>query len=347
MVFMKFESKTTQIPQFILEEAPKSAKIVVAQPRRLAATGVADRVAKERGEEKAGLGSVGYVVRGDVAMCSSTRLMFCTTGKYFSVCMTCHMLMFIDIKFSCLTYLGVLLRQLQSEGALDCISHIVIDEVHERHLDTDVLLGILKISRPSHLRVILMSATMDADRFAAYWGNDTPRMHIPGFTHPVKDFTLEDVISLTGYFPKIKGEKKSFSRDPNQIQNISNFETSDHPDQDNVYTGDQSSNSLALPVEELVLRIGDDVDYNLIAILIRHLVDTKNTADDGSILVFLSGAPEINKAQDAISRITNGKELIILPLHGSLQPKDQQRVFQKAARGITKVILSTNVAETR
>ncbi len=53
---------------------------MVAQPRRLAATGVADRVAKERGEEKAGQGSVGYVVRGDVAMCNSTRLMFCTTG---------------------------------------------------------------------------------------------------------------------------------------------------------------------------------------------------------------------------------------------------------------------------
>ncbi len=75
--------KTTQIPQFILEEAPENAKIVVAQPRRLAATGVADRVAKERGEEKPGLGSVGYVVRGDVAMCNNTRLMFCTTGERF------------------------------------------------------------------------------------------------------------------------------------------------------------------------------------------------------------------------------------------------------------------------
>jgi HrpA-like RNA helicase len=143
-------NKTTQIPQFILEEAPKTTKIIVAQPRRLAATGVAGRVANERGEEKPGTGSVGYVVRGDVAMCNSTRLMFCTTG--------------------------VLLRQLQSEGALDCVSHIVIDEVHERHLDTDILLGILKASRPPHLRIVLMSATMDADRFAGFWGRDTPRM---------------------------------------------------------------------------------------------------------------------------------------------------------------------------
>ena len=106
----------------------------MAQPRRLAATGVADRVADERGESQPGIGSVGYVVRGDSKIGNDCRLMFCTTG--------------------------VLLRQLQSEGALDCITHIVIDEVHERHLDTDILLGILKETRPPHLRVVLMSATI-------------------------------------------------------------------------------------------------------------------------------------------------------------------------------------------
>jgi len=127
--------KTTQIPQYILEDAPKDAKIIVAQPRRLAATGVADRVADERGESQPGIGSVGYVVRGDSKISNDCRLMFCTTG--------------------------VLLRQLQSEGALECITHIVIDEVHERHLDTDILLGILKETRPPHLRVVLMSGKAD------------------------------------------------------------------------------------------------------------------------------------------------------------------------------------------
>ena len=102
------QSKTTQIPQFILENEPDRSKIIVAQPRRLAATGVASRVALERGESVPGEGSVGYVVRGDSKVCSSTRLLFCTTG--------------------------VLLRQLQSENALENISTIVIDEVHERHL---------------------------------------------------------------------------------------------------------------------------------------------------------------------------------------------------------------------
>jgi len=133
---------------------------VVAQPRRLAAVGVATRVANERGEDQPGVDSVGYVVRGDNAVCDKSRLVFCTTG--------------------------VLLRQMQNEGALDCLTHIIVDEVHERHLDSDVLLGLLKKSLKAtpHLRVILMSATLDADRFAAYWSGSTPQMHIPGRTFP-------------------------------------------------------------------------------------------------------------------------------------------------------------------
>ena len=82
-------------------------KIIVAQPRRLAATGVASRVASERGEDKAGVSSVGYVVRGETAICNSTRLLFCTTG--------------------------VLLRQLQESNALHSITHIIVDEVHGKH----------------------------------------------------------------------------------------------------------------------------------------------------------------------------------------------------------------------
>ncbi len=304
---------------------------MVAQPRRLAATGVADRVAKERGEEKAGTGSVGYVVRGDVAMCNSTRLMFCTTG--------------------------VLLRQLQSEGALECVSHIVIDEVHERHLDTDVLLGILKESKPPHLKIILMSATMDADRFAAFWGAKTPRMHIPGFTHPVADYTLEDVLTMTGYVPPKKKKKSNRFGTKGQMRKQTPWADSEKSEEEEESdlvvpsTSDtpagRTPKPLPMPVEDLVGRVGNDVDYDLIAILVRHLVETKETGDDGSILVFLPGAPEINRAKETILKITRGIGMNLLPLHGGLQPKEQQRVFQNAPKGITKVILSTNVAETR
>jgi len=325
--------KTTQIPQFILEEAPSDAKIVVAQPRRLAATGVASRVANERGEQKPGLpgGSVGFVVRGEVAMTESTRLMFCTTG--------------------------VLLRQLQSEGALDCVTHIVVDEVHERHLDTDVLLGILKESLLStpHLRVVLMSATMDADRFAAYWGNGTPRMHIPGFTYPVKDYTLSDVLSITGYVPPKKGSSRNnVYGHINQNRADTNGSFPENGDINVTSNYQNEDNSITLnatdvpPIEELVRRVNQsEINYELLGILVKHLVDEKESKnEDGSILIFLSGAPEISRAEDAVRRITKCKGVMLLPLHGGLQSQEQQRVFHKARFGLTKVILSTNVAET-
>ena len=312
--------KTTQIPQFLLENAPSASKIVVTQPRRLAATGVAGRVANERGEESPGKGSVGYVVRGDNAMCSDTRLMFCTTG--------------------------VLLRQLQSDGALDCITHIVIDEVHERQLDTDVLLAVLKrlLRTTPNLRVILMSATMDADRTAAYWGRNTPRMHIPGFTFPVTDFLLEDVLTVTGYIPPKTGKKKK--RRPRRqfyveddIDNDENDEDQDEDEKDST----NAANISCIPVEELVKRVNEqNIDYDMLAVLVRYLLQQRTSTDDGSILVFLPGAVEISKAEQGIRRIAGSTfTMRLLPLHGGLQPKDQKFVFDKAPMGTTKIILST------
>jgi ATP-dependent RNA helicase DHX57 len=330
--------KTTQIPQFILEESPADVKIVVAQPRRLAATGVATRVANERGENQPGTGSVGYVVRGDSAMCKSTRLLFCTTG--------------------------VLLRQLQSDKALDSLTHIIVDEVHERHLDTDVLLGVLKASLRSnpHIRVVLMSATLDADRFAKYWGSDTPCIHIPGRTFPVTDFMLEDVLSITGYIPRKNGKKKNMTRGYQRPRKSSAWDDSGKSDEEEINisseknditstdpstTGDAKTYSHNIPLEELVERVDESrVDYDMLGRLVKQLVNTKDYKDDGSILVFLPGAPEINQAIDAIRNVVRGLSVQLLPLHGGLQPKDQNMVFKAAERGYTKIILSTNVAET-
>ena len=307
----------------------------MAQPRRLAATGVATRVANERGEEKAGVESVGYVVRGDSALCDRSRLVFCTTG--------------------------VLLRQLQSEGALDSLTHIVVDEVHERNLDTDILLGLLRktLSQYPRLRVILMSATLDADRFAAYWGENTPRMHIPGRTFPVTDYTLEDVLSLTGYIPR-KNKKRNNgyfgdSSKPRRYTPWADSEKSDDEEdggegqEEEAHNGKASSgpSDHGIPIKELIKRVDEtSVDYDMLAQLVKRLVLDQGRKDDGSILVFLPGAPEINTAIDTIKRCTRDIPIRVLPLHGGLQPKDQNLVFRPAESGFTKVILSTNVAET-
>ena len=316
---------------------PADAKIVVAQPRRLAATGVATRVANERGESQPGTGSVGYVVRGDSAMCKSTRLLFCTTG--------------------------VLLRQLQNDNALDGLTHIIVDEVHERHLDTDVLLGVLKACLQSnpHIRVVLMSATLDADRFAIYWGSNTPKIHIPGRTFPVSDFMLEDVLSITGYIPR-KTVKKNVTRGYQRPRKSCPWFDSERSGEEEInisakkseFIGtdlstkeDAKAHSLNIPLEELVERVDEScVDYDLLGQLVKHLVNEKDSKDAGSILIFLPGSPEINMAMEAIRKDVCCLSIQLLPLHGGLQPNDQNKVFQAAPRGFTKIILSTNVAET-
>ncbi|CAK9003662.1 DExH-box ATP-dependent RNA helicase DExH3, partial [Durusdinium trenchii] len=119
--------KTTQIGQFLVEAAG-GARVVVTQPRRFAALSVARRVAEERGEEL-GQNAVGYMVRGETKMHPARcQLLFCT--------------------------LGVLLRRLIAQGSEEMFSsndmtHLVLDEVHERSMDMDFVLTLLRHALPS------------------------------------------------------------------------------------------------------------------------------------------------------------------------------------------------------
>lgn len=94
---------------------------------------------------------------------------------------------------------GVLLRKLQSNPLLKGISHVVVDEVHERDINTDLLLALLRSSLKENpeLRVVLMSATGDNQRLAQYFGG-CPIVKVPGFMHPVRDRYLEDVLREMG-----------------------------------------------------------------------------------------------------------------------------------------------------
>jgi ATP-dependent RNA helicase DHX57 len=177
-------------------------------------------------------------------------------------------------------------------------------------------------------------------------------MHIPGFTYPVKDYFLEDVLRITGYIPPKNG-KKGYLK--NKRVNISRFETNEWNDsessaEDEVAEGrntNEESITTSFSINELVKRVdSSNIDYDMLGSLVSHLVQSKDDDDDGSILVFLPGAPEIDKAHKTLLSMTKGKNMNILPLHGGLQPQEQQKVFDSSAFGITKVILSTNVAET-
>jgi ATP-dependent RNA helicase DHX57 len=215
-------------------------------------------------------------------------------------------------------------------------------QVHERNLDTDILLALLKQSLPAypHLRVVLMSATLDADRFAGYWKGHTPRIHIPGRTFPVKDYMLEDVLTLTKYIPpKPKKGRSTASSFSNEWDDEAETEEGEPINEEETVQGHQ--------VADLVKRVDESsINYDLLAQLVRHLVLEKNPADDGSILVFLPGAPEIDRALEAVKKVTRDAPVLLLPLHGGLHPKDQNRVFKPAGIGLHKIVLSTNVAET-
>ena len=100
---------------------------------------------------------------------------------------------------------GVLLRKLQSNSSLKGISHVVVDEVHERDINTDLLLALLRSTLEDNpdLRVVLMSATGDKQRLSEYFGG-CPIIKVPGFMHPVKDRYLEDVIKDMGLQPPVQ-----------------------------------------------------------------------------------------------------------------------------------------------
>jgi ATP-dependent RNA helicase DHX57 len=304
-----------------LEDDPINSKIVVVQPRRIAATGVANRVAEERGEKQVGSGSVGYVVRGDNALSDQSRLVFCTTG--------------------------VLLRQFQIDGALDSFTTIVVDEVHERHLDCDILLGLLKKILPNkpRLRVVLMSATLAMDKFRMYWGNTpVPHVHLPGRTFPVNDFFLEDVLSLTGFIPTKKQKGYRSKTSPRNVQGDHEGPIVDDNEKDHQI---KDTSRRDIPIEVRLKRIDETApDPDLVCKLLEHIILKRDSSDNGSILVFLAGAPEIKIVETAIKNGLVGLSITILPLHGGLQAKEQRRVFQPASAGFTKIILSTNVAET-
>ncbi|KAH7923230.1 P-loop containing nucleoside triphosphate hydrolase protein [Leucogyrophana mollusca] len=295
--------KTTQLPQFILDSiilsgSGSKASIIVTQPRRISAISVAARVSAERADD----GSVGYAIRGESKQDKRTKLLFCTTG--------------------------VVLRRLGSGDKLEHVTHVVVDEVHERSLDGDFLLLELKELLATHptLKVILMSATINHEKFVRYF-NDAPMLTIPGFTHPVTDLYIEDFISSIRYTPAITKsgkmetveEKRAFKEQ---------FKSRDLDDQ-------------AISALQSIAR-SDRIDYQLVAAVVRHILGTAKKR--GGILIFLPGVQEIRHCIDAVHGALGHEKADIFPLHANLSGNEQRAAFSVTPNW--KIIAATNVAET-
>ncbi|GAB7361698.1 hypothetical protein MBLNU230_g1745t1 [Neophaeotheca triangularis] len=160
--------KTTQIPQFVLyDDLPQAQgkQVACTQPRRVAAMSVAERVANEMdvklGEE------VGYSIRFEDMTSQNTILKYMTDG--------------------------MLLREAMNDHDMKRYSTIILDEAHERTLATDILMGLLKnvAERRPDLKIVIMSATLDAAKFQKYFRiheKNAPLLAVPGRTHPVELF---------------------------------------------------------------------------------------------------------------------------------------------------------------
>ncbi|KAK9499269.1 hypothetical protein O3M35_002337 [Rhynocoris fuscipes] len=306
--------KTTQVCQFILDDYMQSGQgaycnIVVTQPRRISAISVADRVSVERCEELGN--SCGYSVRFESCLPRPYGgILFCT--------------------------IGVLLRKL--ETGLRGVSHVIVDEIHERDVNTDFLLVVIRdmVHTYPDLRVILMSATIDTTLFSDYF-NRCPVLEVPGRSFPVKSYFLEDIVEMLNFDPPPDTRKTKKDKDK---------------DEENV--GAEEDENMNLKVDEnykpstrsAVAKMSEkEISFELIEALIKYC---KESGLPGAVLVFLPGWNVIFALLRHLQQhpLFSGPGYSILPLHSQLPREDQRRVFEPVPPGVTKIILSTNIAET-
>ncbi|KAK0548088.1 hypothetical protein OC846_004607 [Tilletia horrida] len=353
--------KTTQVPQILFDDhimRGEGAKcnIVCTQPRRIAAISVAQRVARERGEPVGQ--TVGYQVRFENREAQPNgSINFCTTG--------------------------VFLRRLQSslgDGAedhtwLDTITHVVVDEVHERDVETDLLLVVIrrvladrKRMGKSEIKLVLMSATIDPKLFQSYFSEQqpigpggsmmpklAPVVEIPGRSYPVEKHFLDDIIprletlrlppEMGGWIWREKNVCDYLDRELlNQGGMRGQKQDARQPYVDEDDGDDEGSDSIDVL----------ELPYPLICLMIADILARSK---DGHVLVFLPGWDEI-KAVNTILMNTGSQPLLRLPfddpnrfevhiLHSSVSLAEQQAVFEPPrSPTIRRIILATNIAET-
>ncbi|THU91743.1 P-loop containing nucleoside triphosphate hydrolase protein [Dendrothele bispora CBS 962.96] len=337
--------KSTQVPAFILEDQlskGKNCKIYCTEPRRISAISLAQRVSQELGEPPNAVGTsnslVGYSIRLESNTSKNTRLAYVTNG--------------------------IALRMLESgsghggqDTAFDEITHIIIDEVHERTIEADFLLIVLKslLKQKPDLKVILMSATVEADKISEYFGG-CPTLHVPGRTFPVDVFYLEDAVEITGFSisqdsPYARRSHDKFYKNKNKTDWSEELANGNGDDDDDEISGELKLEKRysSTTVQTLSLYDERQIPYDLIIGLLEQICsEDAFTSYSSAILLFMPGLAEIRRLNDLLAEHDSfSSDLFrIYPLHSMLSSENQGAVFEVPPPGIRKIVIATNIAET-
>jgi HrpA-like RNA helicase len=247
--------KTTQLP-IILHEAgfDNNLCVGITQPRRIATLSVCDFIKKQVEDTDS---FVAYKMRFNDTTTTSTKIKIMTDG--------------------------ILLMELKTDPLLKNYSVILVDEAHERSLNIDFILGMLKqvMAQRPEFKVIISSATINTKKFSAFF-DDCPVISIKSKIFPIEE----------------------------------------------IYINENFSN--------------DDILHNRIVSIVKDNAKEKN----GDILIFLPGEFDIKNCIKALVKSDPENQLVIYPLYGRLSKEEQEEVFTKTPEGKTKVVVSTNIAET-
>ncbi|KAF1988287.1 P-loop containing nucleoside triphosphate hydrolase protein [Aulographum hederae CBS 113979] len=309
--------KSTQIPQFLLSESWCTKCIAVTQPRRVAAISLARRVAEEMGSQ---LGmpwsTVGYSVRFDHCAGPSTRIKYLTEG--------------------------MLLQEMLRDPELKQYSAVVVDEVHERSVNVDMIMGFLRAlvtrdrgkRKANPLKVAVMSATADMEGLTKFFDDGYAALE-------KSEDDLENVKSRMEDETRTVSSSKA-GQPQQQADDNKPFEESKHISTCFIEGRQYPVKIVYLPEPTL-----DIVEAALKSVFQIHYKEPL----PGDILVFLTGQETVESLERLVNEfaLSMGPEIpkiLALPLFAALPQASQQKIFQRTPPKTRKVIISTNIAET-
>ena len=289
--------KTTQVPLSLLDEAWLGGrKIVMLEPRRVAARAAAGFMAGQLGEAVGE--TVGYRIRFENKVSARTRIEVVTEG--------------------------ILTRMLQDDPMLEGVGALLFDEFHERHLAGDLGLALaldVQEQLREELRIVVMSATLDGEKLARFL--DAPRLSSEGRSYPV----------TVAHFPGRRDESLE-----SQTRRAVEESLEKHPGDVLVFLPGQRE------IARVEAALSPSPTGRGVGARVRRSSDGSDMAD--SVAPQPLEAASIPGAARHPLPVGEGKEVVVLPLHGELSIEQQSQALQPDPQGRRRVVLATNVAES-